>query len=372
MKYKKILFLFGTRPEAIKLAPLIQVFKKNESFNVKVCSSGQHLEMLDQVLSFFNIAVDYDMKVMAPNQSLATLTSKLISGFECILDDFAPDWVVIHGDTTTSFCGALVSFYKRIAVAHVEAGLRTNNRFSPFPEEMNRFFNSYLSTMHFAPTRRAVQNLTDMGMVKNVVLTGNTVVDSLKFGLSRLKELNYKPEWSHLVNDEKRIILVTQHRRENFGDGIDSILSAIIHLSSREDVQILFPVHLNPNVKSKVDQRLSNSKNILLLPPLPYVDLLWVMEKCTIIITDSGGIQEEAPTLGKPFLVTREVTERPESIEVGAGFLVGSDFNKIITFGKRLLDDEKFYSSCINIENPYGDGLASERIYEYIREHIQS
>ncbi|MBX2943813.1 MAG: UDP-N-acetylglucosamine 2-epimerase (non-hydrolyzing) [Cyclobacteriaceae bacterium] len=367
----KILFLLGTRPEAIKLAPVIKIFKDDSSFIVKCCSSGQHREMLNQALDFFNIDIDFDLKVMKHNQSLGLLTSNIIKRFDAVLSNFAPDLVFIHGDTTTSFCGALTCFYKKIPIAHIEAGLRTNNRFSPFPEEMNRVFNGYLSTIHFAPTKQAVLNLAEAKVSENVILTGNTVVDSLQFGLSRLKELNYEPVWKSIVDPNKRMILVTQHRRENFGDGIDSILNAILTLSEREDVQILFPVHLNPNIRDKAYQLLSERQNIHLLPPMIYPDMLWSMEKCYFIITDSGGIQEEAPTLAKPFLITRGTTERPEAIDSGAGYLVGNDFHKIMTFSMRLLDDEKFYSSCINIKNPYGDGLASERIHKFIREYIQ-
>ncbi|GAB1444904.1 UDP-N-acetylglucosamine 2-epimerase (non-hydrolyzing) [Flammeovirgaceae bacterium] len=367
---KKILFVFGTRPEAIKLAPVIKLFKKENDFDVKCCSTGQHQQLLEMVLAFFNIKVDFDLGVMEPNQTLGKLTSKIIDGLDLVLKKFSPDLVVIHGDTTTSFCGALTSFYNKIPVAHVEAGLRTNNKYSPFPEEINRALNGYLSTIHFAPTKGAVANLEAVKIVSNVILTGNTVVDSLQMGLTRLKELDYLPIWHNRVAANKRMILVTQHRRENFGKGIHSILQALLQISQRNDVQILFPVHLNPNVSSIVKELLSGNENIVLLEPLGYADLLWSMQKCSFIITDSGGIQEEAPSLGKPFLVTRETTERPEAIESGAGFLVGTNTSKIVDYSTRLLDDTSFYQASVNTINPYGDGNASSRILRFVKEYF--
>lgn len=367
---KKILFVFGTRPEAIKLSPVIKTFLTDDTFEIISCSTGQHNEMLQQVVSFFELAVDINLQVMKPNQSLAGLTADIIRNLEPVLNSVSPDLVMVHGDTTTSFCGALTSFYNRIAIGHVEAGLRTDNRYSPFPEEMNRTFNGYLSNLHFAPTQKAVDNLVQANIKQNVFLTGNTVIDALNLGLSKLEKINYAPPWSNQLDANKRLILVTQHRRENFGEGITSILNALLKISERTDVQIVFPVHLNPAVRDEVYKILSCHPNILLLDPVPYADLLWCLRYSFMIITDSGGIQEEAPSLGKPFLVTREFTERPEAIECGAGFLVGTDSNEILKYTERLLDDFKFYSTFKNILNPYGDGLASQRILNAVKDFI--
>lgn len=366
MNKKKILFLFGTRPEAIKLAPVIRAFRDNRSFEVVCCSTGQHTELLDHVVTFFEIPVDHSLKVMKPNQTLSDLTACLVKAIDAMMQSVIPDLVVVHGDTTTSFCGALVGFYNRKPVAHVEAGLRTGNKFSPYPEEMNRTFNGYLADIHFAPTETAVANLARVGIHKNVILTGNTVIDALKFGLEKLNETNFSPSWRNKIDRTKRLILVTQHRRENFGHGIASILQALQKLAGRGDVQILFPVHLNPNVRNPIFNMLGSHPHILLLEPLPYVELLWCMNQCEFIITDSGGIQEEAPAMRKPFLVTREFTERPEAIDCGAGFLVGTDHERIIELAERLLIDMNFYQSCTRLKNPYGDGKASERILNFI------
>lgn len=368
VRQKKILFLFGTRPEAIKLAPVIKYFLKDGTFEVTCCSTGQHNEMLQQVISFFQLQVDINLNVMRTNQSLAGLTAEIIRNLEPILNSYSPDLVMVHGDTTTSFCGALTSFYNNIPVGHVEAGLRTNSKCSPFPEEMNRTFNGYVSSLHFAPTPGAVENLAKENIKDNVFLTGNTVIDALNLGLSNLENTGYAPSWAESVDISKRVILVTQHRRENFGDGILSILKALSSLSKRNDVQIIFPVHLNPKVRLEVHKMLADHSNILLLDPIPYPDLLWCLKNCYFIITDSGGIQEEAPSLGKPFLITRETTERPEAIDCGAGFLVGTDTKRILEYSEKLLEDFAFYAAFKNVKNPYGDGWASKRILDAVKD----
>jgi UDP-N-acetylglucosamine 2-epimerase (non-hydrolysing) len=362
---KKILFVLGTRPEAIKMAPVIRQFIQNGEFEVVTCNTGQHSTMLDQVIEFFDITIDYNLKVMIPGQSLAQLTTNLMVKIDQLLGTIKPDLVFVHGDTTTSFVAALTSFYHQIKVAHVEAGLRTYNKWSPFPEELNRTFNGHISDIHFAPTSAAVQNLKKAGIQKKVVETGNTVIDALQLGLDILKQKRLIPNWANKLKENKKLILVTQHRRENFGKGLSNVLDALLVLANRNDVQVVFPVHLNPKVQQIVYEKFNNNNNILLLSPLPYPELIWIMSKCYMIITDSGGIQEEAPTLNKPFLVTRDTTERPEAIDSGAGVLVGTDYHRILSTGNKLLNDKKFYNECSKVENPYGDGLASNRILQY-------
>jgi UDP-N-acetylglucosamine 2-epimerase (non-hydrolysing) len=365
---KKILFLFGTRPEAIKMAPVIHEFKRDSSFVTVCCNSGQHKEMIEPVIDFFELQIDYELNVMKPDQNLSKLSASLLSGVDELLNKIKPDLILIHGDTTTSFCGALAAFYNKVPIGHIEAGLRTHDKFSPFPEEMNRNFSGYLSNIHFAPTKKASDNLHAEGITNHVYLTGNTIVDALHLGLQKLKERNYTSGLLKLIDQSKKQILVTQHRRENFGESLHEILEALLALASRSDVQIIFPVHLNPNVRTQVNAMLKDHPSICLVEPLSYPDLLWIMNRCHFIITDSGGIQEESPSLKKPFLVTREVTERPEAIESGAGFLVGSDKEKIISLSVRFLEDSDFYHACVAGKNPYGEGDASSKILKAVKE----
>ncbi|MDR2408034.1 MAG: UDP-N-acetylglucosamine 2-epimerase (non-hydrolyzing), partial [Bacteroidales bacterium] len=319
---KKIIFIFGTRPEAIKMAPLIKVFlQHSNSFEIKVCVTAQHREMLDQVLSFFEITPDYDLNLMRPGQNLFQLTADVIIGLKPILEEFVPDIVFVHGDTTTSFLAALAAFYAGTKVAHVEAGLRTYNKQAPFPEEMNRQITSRITDYHFAPTETAKQNLLSEGISENnIVVTGNTVIDALLWAQEKLK--NYSDDeirkLENIVDTTKKLILVTGHRRENFGEGFLNICQAIKQVAGTyNDVQIIYPVHLNPNVQKPVYELLSNLSNVKLIPPLAYPAFVWLMNKSYLILTDSGGVQEEAPSLGKPVLVMRETTERPEAVQAG-------------------------------------------------------
>ena len=366
----KHLFIFGTRPEAIKLAPLIKVFQKEESFDVKVCVTGQHREMLDQVLTFFEIKPDYDLNLMSENQTLFSITSKALTGLEDIINSFAPDNIFVQGDTTTAFVGALAGFYKKIKVSHIEAGLRSGNIYSPFPEEGNRKLAGHLSTYHFAPTKRAVNNLRIEGIKKNVYQVGNTVIDALLLGLKIIK--NHEENFTNRFKDidiNKKIILITGHRRESFGKPFEDMCLAIKQVAlAYPDVQLVYPVHLNPNVRQTVNQILSNINNVALIEPLSYPHLIWLMNNAFFVLTDSGGIQEEAPSLGKPVLVMREVTERQEGVEAGTAKLVGTNFDKIVSESKKLLDDEIHYNKMANAVNPYGDGTASEQILKILKE----
>ncbi|MBS1671485.1 MAG: UDP-N-acetylglucosamine 2-epimerase (non-hydrolyzing) [Bacteroidetes bacterium] len=364
---KNILVVIGTRPEAIKIAPLIIKLKKlNNKFNTKVCLTAQHRQMLDQVLEFFEIQADYDLNLMKPNQNLHTLTADIITSIKPVYEDFKPDWVLVHGDTTTSTAAALAAFYSGINVAHVEAGLRTFNKKAPFPEEMNRNITGRIADLHFAPTKASKKNLLNEAIEENTIyVTGNTVIDALKLGITKVNENSH--EIAHLksiINFQKKIILVTGHRRENFGDGFENICEALKTLAEKynNDIEIVYPVHLNPNVQNPVNKLLSNQPNIKLIQPLNYEAFIWIMNKSYIIITDSGGVQEEAPSLGKPVLVMREVTERPEAVEAGTVILVGTNKEKIINESEKLLTNSSYYTQMSNKHNPYGDGLASDRI----------
>jgi len=370
---KNILLVIGTRPEAIKIAPLIIKLKNlNNKFNTKVCLTAQHRQMLDQVLDFFEIQADYDLNLMKPNQNLHTLTADIITSIKPVYEDFKPDWVLVHGDTTTSTAAALAAFYSGINVAHVEAGLRTYNKKAPFPEEMNRSITGRIADLHFAPTKASKENLLNEAITENAIyITGNTVIDALKLGITKVNENS--EEIIHLksiINFQKKIILVTGHRRENFGDGFENICEALKTLAEKynNDVEIVYPVHLNPNVQNPVNKLLSNQPNIKLIQPLNYEAFIWIMNKSYIIITDSGGVQEEAPSLGKPVLVMREVTERPEAVEAGTVILVGTNKEKIINESEKLLTNSSCYLQMSNKHNPYGDGLASERITAILKE----
>jgi UDP-N-acetylglucosamine 2-epimerase (non-hydrolysing) len=367
---KKILFLFGTRPEAIKMAPLVKTFCIDSNYIVKVGVTAQHREMLDQILDFFKIDVDYDLNIMKPNQSLHELTSSLILKItEDIFDKEDFDYVFVQGDTTTVLAGALASFYKKIKVVHVEAGLRSHDIYSPFPEEMNRALTSKIAHIHFCPTQTAAENLHKEDIKKNVFVVGNTVIDALLLGLNEIKNSSK----NNLINKystidfDKKIILVTCHRRENFGEPFEEICDALLEISDsfKETIQIVYPVHLNPNIMKIAHAKLTR-ENIKLISPLDYPDLIWMMNHSYIILTDSGGIQEEAPSLGKPVIVLREVTERIEGIIAGTAILAGSNKEKIVSETKKLLIDDYYYLKISKANNPYGDGTTSEKIKEIL------
>lgn len=367
---KKVLIVFGTRPEAIKMAPVVKAFKERDSlFIVKICVTSQHREMLDQVLDFFNITPDFDLDLMKPNQNLYSLSSQILLNLKPILEEFKPEYVLVHGDTTTTMMTSIAAFYGGAKVCHVEAGLRTYNKLSPFPEEINRQLTSRITEYHFAPTEMAKINLISEKIPEgSITVTGNTVIDALYESVERVKTSDH-PEIQYLksiIDTEKSVILVTGHRRENFGEGFLSICYALQRIGERDDVQIIYPVHLNPNVQKPVYDVLSDSNSIHLIKPLSYESFIWLMNKSKIIITDSGGVQEEAPSLGKPVLVMRDTTERPEAVIAGTVILVGTDQDKIVSHTFELLDDQKLYNNMSHLHNPYGDGQASERIVNFL------
>lgn len=373
-KTSKVLFVFGTRPEAIKLMPLINKFKENNFFDVKVCVTAQHRDMLDQVLQFFSIIPDYDLNVMRENQSLFYITAAVLKKIERVLDDSKPDVVVVQGDTTTTFIASLASYYKKIKVAHIEAGLRSFNKFAPYPEEANRVLTSRLADYHFAPTKRAMQNLLNEGISNNVWVTGNTAIDALFLTL-RMLESNedgfYPRELVGKVEPIDRIILVTTHRRENFGTPLENICKALLEIADTfKDVKILFPVHPNPNVKGAVYRLLHGRENIILLKPLEYPKFVWLMSRASIILTDSGGLQEEAPSLGKPVLVLRKITERLEGVEAGTAILVGSNTKRIVDAVSDLLTNKYKYERMSKAVNPYGDGKSSGRRMQILEDEL--
>ncbi|PZX92485.1 UDP-N-acetylglucosamine 2-epimerase (non-hydrolyzing) [Flavobacterium aquariorum] len=360
---KKILIVFGTRPEAIKMVPLVKEFQKYpDKFDIKVCVTAQHREMLDQVLKFFEVIPDFDLNLMRPGQNLYQLTADVILGLKPILENFMPDYVFVHGDTTTSSATALASFYAGTKVCHIEAGLRTHNKLSPFPEEMNRQLTGRLADLHFAPTEQAKKNLMDEGIDSNsIFVTGNTVIDALLLAKDKVEEINDKQIdfLKSLIDNSKELIVVTGHRRENFGDGFINICKALKQLALEQNVQIVYPVHLNPNVKGPVHTILGDIPTIHLIEPLAYPAFVWLMKKSKIIITDSGGVQEEAPSLGKPVLVMRDTTERPEAVAAGTVVLVGTNTSEIVKQTMTLLSDDNLYEKMSKAHNPYGDGLAS-------------
>lgn len=370
---KKNLIVFGTRPEAIKMAPLVQKFLQDDNFETKVCVTAQHREMLDQVLDFFEIVPDYDLDLMRPNQNLYTLTAAIIENMKPVLDEVKPDYVYVHGDTTTSMAVGIAAFYSGAKICHIEAGLRTFDRQYPFPEEFNRQLTGKIADYHFSPTTLSEKNLLAENTKKeNIVVTGNTVIDALLYGIEKVNSDNFKDEeiegLKKLLDFEKRIILVTGHRRENHGEGLMNICSALKTIAEENpDLQIIYPVHLNPNVKGPVNELLSGIENIYLVSPLAYPAFIWLMEKSYLIITDSGGIQEEAPSLGKPVLVTRTTTERPEAVDEGTVILVGANVAEIVKNTRKLLNDSEYYNQMSLLHNPYGDGKASERIINYIK-----
>jgi UDP-N-acetylglucosamine 2-epimerase (non-hydrolysing) len=377
-KLKKILFIFGTRPEAIKLAPLIKEFQGHSNiFIVKVCVTGQHREMLDQVLEFFNIKPDYDLDLMKPDQSLFTLTARIIETLENVLNDFKPDVIFVQGDTTTAFAGALAGFYNKIKIAHIEAGLRSDSKYSPFPEEINRVLVGHIADFHFAPTEKARANLYNEGIKEHVWVVGNTVIDALYLGLDIIKKdkkLNSEIEsyfYSKFNIQNSKLILVTGHRRESFGEPFRNICFALKKIADTfSDVEIVYPVHLNPNVRKPVNEILKGYTRIHLIEPLAYPYLIWIMNKAYLVLTDSGGIQEEAPSLGKPVLVMRDVTERTEGIEAGTAKLVGTNREKIFFETAKLLGNFKDYSKMAKAVNPYGNGTSSVKIIQILNSVI--
>jgi UDP-N-acetylglucosamine 2-epimerase (non-hydrolysing) len=362
-----VLFVFGTRPEAIKLCPVVRHLRSRPEFSVQVCVTAQHRHMLDQVLEAFEVSPEHDLDIMRPNQTLAQSTSRILAGLEPVLAEVRPSLVLVQGDTTSTLCGALAAFYHRIPVGHVEAGLRTWDLHQPFPEEMNRVVATRLTTLHFAATTWAAANLYNEGVSRNrVVVTGQTGIDAVLFVRDRLERGALRgPEWPRL-DSSKKLIVVTAHRRESFGDGFVRICSALAEIAARPDVQIVYPVHPNPNVQAPVRQYLAGRDNIILVEPLEYVPFVDLMRRATLLITDSGGVQEEGPSLGKPILVLRDKTERPEAVKAGTVKLVGTDRHKIVSETGRLLEDRAEYERMARVHNPYGDGCASPRIGEAI------
>jgi len=375
---KKILIVFGTRPEAIKMAPLVKAFEKYQSdFNVKVCVTAQHREMLDQVLAIFDITPDYDLNIMKAGQDLYDVTANVLLGMREVLEDFTPDIVLVHGDTTTTSATSLAAFYQRIAVGHIEAGLRTGDIYSPWPEEANRQITGVLSNYHFAPTTTSQNNLLKENKdPKNIVVTGNTVIDALFLALNKIEsdealqeKISYQLiDSGYSLEKDKQIILVTGHRRENFGQGFINICQALKTLAENNPtLDIVYPVHLNPNVQKPVNELLKDISNVHLIAPLQYEPFLYLMSKSHFIITDSGGVQEEAPSLGKPVLVMRDTTERPEAVEAGTVKLVGTNPTNIITEAQKLLDNSEIYRQMSQAHNPYGEGKASQKIIEFLK-----
>ncbi len=376
---QRVLFIFGTRPEAIKMAPLIgRLRAEAESFEVRVCVTGQHRQMLDQVLEIFEITPDFDLQIMKPNQSLADIVIGVLSGLEPVLKQERPDWVIVQGDTTSTFAAALASFYAGVKVAYVEAGLRTGNRFAPWPEEINRVLTTPLADLHFAPTTLSRENLLRENVNADAIhVTGNTVIDALMEVSARLdsnEALRTRLDADfHYLNPERKLILVTGHRRENFGTGFESICHALAEIAEEHhDAEIVYPVHLNPNVQEPVRRILGpeaarEGGRIHLIEPVDYLPVVYLMKRAWLILTDSGGIQEEAPSLGKPVLVMRETTERPEAVSAGTVLLVGTDRKRIVDEVRRLLKDTGHYDSMSRAHNPYGDGKASERIAEILK-----
>ena len=388
---KKVMLVFGTRPEAIKMAPLVKEFQKHpEDVDTIVCVTGQHREMLDQVLDIFKVTPDYDLNIMKSGQDLYDITSRVILGMRDVLKEAQPDVVLVHGDTTTSMAAALAAFYQQIPVGHVEAGLRTRNIYSPWPEEMNRQMTGRLTTFNLSPTPLSRQNLLDEGVEEEkIIVTGNTVIDALHMVVDRikndaslsaslavrLKEQGYDVD--RLEDGNRRLVLITGHRRENFGDGFKNICNAIKTLSeSYHDVDFVYPMHLNPNVRRPIKEVFGDSldfaDNLFFIEPLEYLNFVYLMEKSDIVLTDSGGIQEEAPGLGKPVLVMRDTTERPEALVAGTVKLVGTDYDKIVSNMRELLDSKEKYEQMSKATNPYGDGLACGRIVEHIIKSLNS
>lgn len=367
---KKVLLVFGTRPEAIKMAPVYEVLRATPGLDVRVAVTAQHREMLDQVLRLFGIKPDYDLNVMKSGQGLTEITAAVLAGLKPVLEGFSPDLLLVHGDTTTTLSASLAAYYQQIPVGHVEAGLRTGNIYSPWPEEINRKVTGAITRLHFAPTAKAASNLKSEGVEEDQIsITGNTVIDALLEVVERLKKdllQSAKFDAGFGIDPTKRLILVTGHRRESFGGGFERICSALATIAKREDVQIIYPVHLNPNVKGPVEISLGELERVKLIAPQDYLPFVHLMRRADIILTDSGGVQEEAPSLGKPVLVMRDTTERPEAVDAGTVKLVGTDTHLIIREASKLLDDQAAYEAMSRAHNPYGDGFASNRIRDAI------
>jgi len=362
----RILSIFGTRPEAIKMAPVVRLLNRKSNVESLVCVTAQHRQMLDQVLDLFNIHPDIDLDLMRPDQSLAEMTAAVFSHLDPVLSDLKPDWILVQGDTTTVMAAALLAYYHHIRIGHVEAGLRTNDKWHPFPEEINRRVASVVADLHFAPTEHSRQNLLREGVhEKRILVTGNPVIDALQYVASQPAS----PDAVRLLQDldigsQKHLVLVTAHRRENFGQPLENICAALKTLARRNDVEIVYPVHLNPNIQEPVNRLLKGVTHINLLPPLEYLALVHLMKRSTLILTDSGGIQEEAPAFGVPVLVMRAVTERPEGVEAGTLKLVGTDIDMIVSQASHLLDDSHAYAAMSRAVNPFGDGQAASRIVQ--------
>ena len=368
----RVLSVFGTRPEAIKMAPLVRALAADTQIDSRVCVTAQHREMLDQVLNLFGIQSNHDLDIMRPGQDLSHITQAVLAGMGDVLDQEKPDRLLVHGDTTTTFAATLAAYYRQIPVGHVEAGLRTGDPYAPFPEEMNRKLTDCIADVYFAPTDGAAENLRREGVDSSrIAITGNTVIDALLQVVGDLStdtdRRNAVASCFQDIPNDRRLILVTGHRRENFGDGFQRICHALRTLAKRGDVEIAYPVHLNPNVQSPVNAILSDCPNVHLMAPQDYLPFVYLMDRCHLVITDSGGIQEEAPALGKPVLVMRDVTERPEAVNAGTVKLVGTDTDAIVSETALLLDDEAVYNTMSRAHNPYGDGKASERIVREIR-----
>lgn len=367
----KILVVVGTRPEAIKLSPVVRELRSRPEFQVRVCATAQHRQLLDQVLTAFGIEADHDLNLMRPDQTLAQTTARILSALEPVLAEERPAMVLVQGDTTTTLCGALGAFYQRIPVGHVEAGLRTWDYSRPFPEELNRVLTTRLSTLHFAATEWARSNLLAEGIpADRIAVTGNSGIDAVLYVRDRLERGDLLGrEWPELDPDRK-LMVVTAHRRESFGEGFERICEALARLAARPDVQIVYPVHPNPNVTDPVRRRLGGLANVVLIEPLDYVPFVDLMRRAWILLTDSGGVQEEGPSLGKPILVMREKTERPEAVEAGTVRLVGTDVERIVSEAVRLLEDPEEYRRRSRVHNPYGDGQASRRIADLIHSFL--
>jgi len=370
---RKILIILGTRPEAIKFAPLIKTLRHEEqSFDVAVCNTGQHLEMTNQVLEYFSIVPDYSLNVMRQGQTLTSLSQMLLGALDKVIDDFGPDLIFVQGDTTTTFIGALAGFYKQVKIAHLEAGLRSNDRFSPFPEEVNRTLTGHIADFHFAVTKRNELALHNENINNGIYVVGNTGIDTLHLCLDKVRseEELYTKRYS-FIEPDKRMILMTGHRRESFGQPFVDIFNAIGHIEDTfKDTQFIYPVHLNPNVRAKAFEMLEGKERIHLLEPVDYPDMLWLMSKSYFIVTDSGGIQEEAPSLGKPLIVTRDVTERVEGVDCGTALLAGTERNKLEELMTSLLTNDELYNKMSVAENPYGDGNTSQRIASILKENL--
>lgn len=382
---KKVMLVFGTRPEAIKMCPLVKEFQKDtKNFETIVCVTGQHREMLDQVLTIFDVKPDYDLNIMKQGQDLTDVTARVLTGLRDVFKECRPDVVLVHGDTTTSTAGALAAFYAQIPVGHVEAGLRTHNIYSPWPEEMNRQITGRIATCNFSPTPLSEKNLLEEKVHGKIVVTGNTVIDALHMVVEKLKndfalakeqkEILAKAGYDVMrLKEGKKLVLITGHRRENFGEGFIRMVTAMKDLSEKyPDVDFVYPMHLNPNVRKPIHEVFGEDltrPNFFFIEPLQYLEFVYLMEKSTIVLTDSGGIQEEAPGLGKPVLVMRDTTERPEALESGTVHLVGTDYDKIFYEVSTLLEDDTAYEKMSKAVNPYGDGKACSRIVSYLKEH---